>query len=153
MKSNELNAHKVIARRDTCGHSKVVPTSILDHGVYSPLSIREAVMCHLEPLKSCSTGRRGIVNLREIVYDWAYLVSAPAFFNHRFQPELAFVALCDRMVGIVGRLRTADYMSPPRTNFGAGWDGDHGAILVTKIFITGKRSIVDVLDGIIGVGG
>lgn len=63
------------------------------------------------------------------------------------------MASSDWVIRVVGILRTADDMSPPRTDSRSSRNIDHSAVLVLDVFVACKLSIVHVLDGVVAVWG
>lgn len=126
MEGDQLDAHEIVAGRDAARHVEVVPSAVLDHGVDGPHPAAEAALSNLEPAETGSPCGGGIVNLGKIDHDWA------------------LVAPRDRVVGVVGRLRTADDMAPPRADPRTGRDGDYGVVLELDASVARKVRVVDV---------
>jgi hypothetical protein len=147
MQCNNLNAHEVIARCNTRWHSEVMPPCVRNHGIHSPLAVREAILRNFEPLQTCSAGSCSIVDFGEIVLNWTYNVSMSTSPSPRDSPTL--VRSSDRIVLVVGALCSTDDMSPPCANLCTCWDSDHSAVCVRDAFIAGEVGVVYILNWII----
>src|SRR5690242_1377127 len=77
--------------------------------------------------------------------------SPPRGSNVHVEDRGPLVARCNRLVGIVGELCTADYMAPEYANSVAALDGDHfGGYGLLEVEVAGDVCIVDLLQRIIG---
>lgn len=56
------------------------------------------------------------------------------------------------MIGIIRALRAPNNVTPPCSYFCAGGDADDIVVFVADIFVAGEGGVVDVLDGVVGVG-
>lgn len=130
VQGKQFNTHEVVARSNASGHFEVLPSSILDHAVDTPLAVvvGQAVVVNLEPALTTRASASGVVDLGKPDGDGTLVTGS------------------DGMVWVVGALRTTDDMAPPCTDTGTSWNFDDVVILVLDTLVASKISIIDVLN-------
>jgi hypothetical protein len=146
---DELNAHEVLSRSNACRHREVMPASVRNHGVDSPLAIGKAIVGDFEPLKASRASGGGVVHFRQPVRDWSW--SNQSLILIVSMVLLTLVALRDRVVRVVASLSTANDMTPPSADLCTSRNRNHRAVLMCKVLVASERSIIDIGDGVVGV--
>lgn len=157
VKSQDLDAQKIVAWSNALREVEINPAVILDHGINSPLLAVgiKTVVPDLEPaklsardssqqnsctdssnipLKASDSSRGGIINLGKVRLD------------------RTLVRLGDRVVGVVSKLSTANYMAPISTEPVTSGDVDDGVRLGARL-TADNALVIDILDGIVVVRG
>lgn len=117
MEGDELDTQQIVARSNASRHVEVMPTSVRNHGVHSPFSVTQTVLCNLEPLKARGASSCGIVYLGKVVLYWpcsgyiSYLLLHNRESYHN--APSTFVARSNRIIGIVSTLLPTYNVSPP----------------------------------------
>jgi hypothetical protein len=133
MQSNNLSSQEILPRRNTSRHREIDPSTIVNHPIHTPLPTPiQSIFEYLEPLLAARRRRRRVVDLRHV------------------EDCRPFVGLCDRVVGVVGGLRAADYVAPLDANAVAGFDVDdlrgHGGL---ESRLAGEGSVGYRHDGVV----
>ena len=74
------------------------------------------------------------------------ILSASPTWLHADASPLTLVAPSNRIVCIIGRLRTADDVTPPSTDLGSGRDGNDGVVFELDALVACKTTVVDILN-------
>lgn len=130
VKTEQLNAEKILARSNATGHGEVVPSVSRDYIIDPPDASGsvKVVLGNLEPFGALVGGRGGVVDLGEPVGDRT---------------------LVRRGDGVVGMVFAVDVGPPVATNLGTSGDSEDGIVSGARL-AAGHVRRVDVLNRVIG---